>query len=571
MLNTLKKYWGFDSFRPKQEEIIASALEGKDTLGILPTGGGKSVCFQVPAIMKKGICIVVTPLIALIKDQVESLNKRGIPALSVHSAMTYREIDVTLDNAVYGEYKFLYVSPERLRTRIFQTRVQMMDVNYLVVDEAHCICQWGYDFRPDYLKIKEIRELLHGSEFGDKVPVIALTATATAEVAEDIMCQLEFSVKNILVSGFERPNLSYVVRKAENKLGQLLSICNSVPGTGIVYVGTRKKAEEIASMLQSQGVDASAYHAGMNSAVRAAIQQEWKDGKKRIIVSTNAFGMGIDKPDVRFVCHYDIPSSPESYFQEAGRAGRDGKRAYAVLLWNSSDLSRLTRLNNTTYPELETVREIYQKVFYYLDIPYEEGAGKSFKFRVEDFARQYGINSTVAYYAIKYIETSGYWSLTEELQIPSRMKMLLNRDELYEVQLNSEDIDTFLKLLMRQYPGIFSGYVTINEDDLARVGHYSILSVEAKLKKLSAMQVLHYVPKTKSPILNLNNERLYDNNLKLPQQTYDFLKGRSQKRIDAMTEYAKETDTCRSQVLLSYFGQPSKPCGCCDICKKRNK
>ncbi|MBP5211096.1 MAG: RecQ family ATP-dependent DNA helicase [Bacteroidales bacterium] len=566
----MKKYWGFDSFRPKQEEIIASALEGNDTLGILPTGGGKSVCFQVPAMMKKGICIVVTPLIALMKDQVESLNKRGIPALSVHSAMTFREIDITLDNAVYGEYKFLYVSPERLRTRVFQTRVQMMDVNYLVVDEAHCICQWGYDFRPDYLKIKEIRESLSGSEFGDKVPVIALTATATAEVADDIMLQLGFAKKNVIVSGFERPNLSYVVRKAENKLGQLVSICNSVRGTGIVYVATRKKAEEIAAMLQSQGVDASAYHAGMNSSVRAAIQQAWKEDKKRVIVSTNAFGMGIDKPDVRFVCHYDIPSSPEEYFQEAGRAGRDGKRSYAVLLWNSSDLSRLTKLNNTTYPKLETVREIYQKVFIYLDIPYEDGAGRSFRFKVEEFAKHFGINSAIAYYAIKYIEISGYWTLTEELQIPSRIKMLVDRDELYGYQLSSEDTDTFLKLIMRQYPGIFSGYVTIDEDNLSRVGHYSVLSVEAKLKKLSAMGILQYIPKTKSPVLNLNNERLYDENLRLPQQTYDFLKGRAQKRIDSMTDYARETDTCRSVYLLSYFGQPAKPCGCCDICKKRN-
>ena len=546
MDGTLKKYWGYDSFRPMQKEIITSALEGKDTLAILPTGGGKSICFQVPAMMRDGICIVVSPLISLMKDQVENLCSRGIRAMAVYSGMSFRDIDIALDNAIYGSYKFLYVSPERLHTEIFRVRVAKMKVNYLVVDEAHCISQWGYDFRPDYLKIKDLRSIL------PDVPVIALTATATRFVAEDIMKQLGFAQSNMLVSGFERPNLKYVIRESENKLGQLLKLGNGVEGSGIVYVAKRKSAEDVAQFLVSQGIDAAAYPAGMNGKVRADIQQEWKSGAKRIIVATNAFGMGIDKGDVRFVAHYEMPASPEAYFQEAGRAGRDGKQAYALLLWNESDLARLKKTGQAAFPPLDYIKDVYQKVFAYLGIPYEEGAMSSRKFDLEKFCREYKLFPASAYYAIKYIEMSGYWSLTEEIDIASRINMLVEREALYSQQL-SRDLDTLLNVLMRMYPGLFGGYITIDEEKIAATGHYSVLSVEAKLKMLDARRVLKYIPKVKSPILNIVNERLYEKNLHLPKDEYQARVERNMTRIAAMEEYVRTAADAPEKFLINYF------------------
>ena len=544
---TLKKYWGYDSFRPMQKEIISSALAGKDTLAILPTGGGKSICFQVPAMMREGICIVVSPLISLMKDQVENLCSRGIKALAVYSGMSWRDIDIALDNAIYGSYKFLYVSPERLRTEVFKVRVAKMKVNYLVVDEAHCISQWGYDFRPDYLKIKELRTMIPDA------PVIALTATATRFVADDIMKQLGFAESNMIVSGFERPNLKYVIRESENKLGQLLKLCHGVEGSGIVYVAKRKSAEDVAQFLVSQGVDAAAYHAGMNGNVRADIQQQWKSGAKRIIVATNAFGMGIDKGDVRFVAHYEMPASPEAYFQEAGRAGRDGKQAYALLLWNESDLARLKKTGQAAYPPLDYIKDIYQKVFSYLGIAYEEGAMSSRKFDLEDFCRKYKLFSSSAYYAIKYIEMSGYWSLTEEIDIASRINMLVEREGLYSQQL-SADLETLLNVIMRMYPGLFGGYITIDEEKIAAAGHYSVLSVEAKLKMLDARRILKYIPKVKSPILNIVNERLYEKNLLLPKDEYNSRVERNMVRIEAMETYVRTAADAPEKFLINYFG-----------------
>ena len=544
---TLKKYWGYDSFRPMQKEIISSALAGRDTLAIMPTGGGKSICFQVPAMMSEGVCIVVSPLISLMKDQVENLCARGIKALAVYSGMSYRDIDIALDNAVYGSYKFLYVSPERLRTEIFRVRVAKMKVSYLVVDEAHCISQWGYDFRPDYLKIRDIRAIIPDA------PVIALTATATRFVAEDIMKQLGFPESNMLVSGFERPNLKYVIREAENKLGQLLKLCRGVDGSGIIYVAKRKSAEDVAQFLMSQGVDAAAYHAGMNGKVRSDIQQEWKSGAKRIIVATNAFGMGIDKGDVRFVAHYEMPASPEAYFQEAGRAGRDGKQAYALLLWNESDLARLKKTGQAAYPPLDYIKDVYQKVFSYLGIAYEEGAMSSRKFNLEDFCRKYKLFSSSAYYAIKYIEMSGYWSLTEEIDIASRINMLVEREALYSQQL-SRDLETLLSVLMRMYPGLFGGYITIDEEKIAAAGHYSALSVEAKLKLLDAKRILKYIPKVKSPILNIVNERLYEKNLLLPKDEYTSRVERNMSRIEAMEAYVRTAADAPEKFLIDYFG-----------------
>lgn len=562
----LKQVWGYDSFRPKQEEIINEALAGRDVLALMPTGGGKSICFQVPALAKEGICIVVSPLIALIKDQVQNLVKRGIPALSIYSGMSRGRIDAALDNAIYGNYKFLYVSPERLRTAIFRERVAKMNVNFLVVDEAHCISQWGYDFRPPYLKIAEIRELI-----GD-VPVIALTATATKSVADDIMSKLDFAEPNLICSGFARENLAYVVRNTDDKLGNLLRICRGVPGTGIIYVRERKKCEEIANFLKVQGVDADFYHAGMSRELRTLKQDNWQSDKLRVIVSTNAFGMGIDKPDVRFVVHYDVPSAIESYFQEAGRAGRDGKKSYATLLWNSEDIKRLRQIHSVNFPPPDYIKDIYQKVFQYLGYAYEEGNGSVNKFDLADFARHFSLNAPTAYYAIKYIEQEGYWELTDELDNPAKIMFTVSRDSLYKVQLNNRTLDTFLKSLMRIYTGIFSKITPIDEEYVARITTDSPQGVKQKLITLSRMHVLKYIPRVKIPLMIMHYERLTESNFYLPDKRYNERKEVFAGRIEAMIEYLQEESLCRSRQLIKYFGQEDIPnCGICDVCLSNRK
>ncbi len=564
MLETLKKYWGYDSFRPMQEEIISEALAGRDVLAVLPTGGGKSVCFQVPALMRKGICIVVTPLIALMKDQVQNLRNRGIGALAVHAGMTRREIDYTLDNAIYGDYKFLYVSPERLRTELFRVRLLKMDVSLLSVDEAHCISQWGYDFRPDYLEIAGIRQLL-----GPAVPVMALTATATPQVAADIMDKLAFKKPNLLTGDFARPNLSYVFRETDDKMGRLLKVCRGVKGSGIVYVARRKSAEDLAAFLRAQGESAECYHAGLPRESRARIQDAWKSGETRIIVSTNAFGMGIDKPDVRFVCHFDMPDSLEAYFQEAGRAGRDGQDAFAVLLWNRTDVRRLRQTVRTTYPPLETIRDIYQKVFIWLGFAYEEGKDASAKFELEKFAQRFRLHARTAYYAIKYLETAGYWTLTETLQIPAKIQFTVSRDELYRVQLGNDDTDAFVKLLLRMYTGLFTEYVPIDEEKIARAGRFAPAVVVEKLRSLSRRQILKYIPAIHAPMLNLHYERLDDRNLRLPQSEYDERVARRSGRLEALVNLVENDQECRCLQMYRYFGQEGgQPCGRCDVCAR---
>ncbi len=567
MLETLKKYWGYDRFRPMQEEIVSEALAGRDVLAILPTGGGKSICFQVPAMMRPGICLVVSPLIALMKDQVQNLRDRGIPALAVYSGMTYREIDITLDNAVYGDYKFLYVSPERLRTELFQTRLSRMNVNFIVVDEAHCISQWGYDFRPDYLVIADIRKIV-----GTAVPVVALTATATPQVAGDIMERLGFRSPNLLRGDFARPNLSYVFRETDNKMGQLLKVCRGVEGSGIVYVSRRKSAEDISAFLHAQGLVAEAYHAGMPREERSRIQDAWKSGETRIIVSTNAFGMGIDKPDVRFVCHYDMPDTLEGYFQEAGRAGRDGEPAYAVLLWNRTDVQRLRQTVRAMYPPLDYIRDIYQKVHVYLGFAYEEGKEASAKFELEKFAQHFRLHARTAYHAIKYLETAGYWTLTETLQIPAKIQFTVSRDELYRVQLGSVETDRFVKLLLRMYTGLFTEYVPIDEHKIAAAGRYAADVVVEKLRQLSRRQLLKYIPAINAPMLCLNYERLDDRNLRLPKNEYDERLSRRIGRLDALVALVENDAECRCQQMYRYFGiDGGQPCGRCDVCLARKR
>ena len=563
--DVLKEYWGYDSFRPKQEDIVTAALDGKDVLAILPTGGGKSVCFQVPAMMRDGIALVVTPLIALMKDQVQNLNDRGIKALCVNAGMGRREVDLTLNNALYGDFKFLYVSPERLGTERFRSYVQEMNVSYIVVDEAHCISQWGYDFRPDYLQIGKLREIVDA-------PVIALTATATPEVAEDIMARLGFEEKCLIKSGFERPNLSYVVRRCEDKLGQLLNICSTVKGTGIVYVRSRKKTEELAAFLAANDVSASFYHAGLGPESRSDRQTKWKSGDIRVMVCTNAFGMGIDKPDVRFVVHFDVPDSPEAYFQEAGRGGRDGKRSYAVTVWNETDIRRLKQIAAVSFPSLEYIEDIYHKVHVFFDIPYDTGAGRQLKFNLDEFCRHFKLQRQTAYYSIVYIERTGHWTLSEDVDISTKVQITVSRNELYDVEFPDVKMVRLLEILMRKYTGVFSYPVAIDEEYVAGLLDVQVPMLRQLLYKLSLEHVLKYIPCDHATVLFLHHERLRPKNVNLDPERYDLLKNSAMARIQKMIDYISEEDTCRSAYLLEYFGQKeSADCGTCDVCRSTRK
>ena len=561
----LKKYWGYDSFRPKQEDIVRAALEGKDVLAILPTGGGKSVCFQVPALMREGIAIVVTPLIALMKDQVQNLNDRGIKALCVNAGMGRREVDLTLNNAAYGDFKFLYVSPERLGTPLFKSYLQEMNVSFIVVDEAHCISQWGYDFRPDYLQIGKVREMVDA-------PVIALTATATPQVAEDIMNRLGFDEKCLIKSGFERPNLSYIVRRCEDKLGQMLNICNSVAGTGIVYVRSRKKTEELAAFLSANGISASFYHAGLGPDSRSDRQAKWKSGEIRVMVCTNAFGMGIDKPDVRFVIHFDVPDSPEAYFQEAGRGGRDGKRSFAVTIWNASDTKRLHQIATVSFPSLEYIEDIYHKVHIFFDIPYDTGAGRQLKFDLDEFCRRFKLQRQAAYYSIVYIERTGHWTMSEDVDISTKVQITVSRSELYDVEFPDVKMVQLLEVLMRRYTGVFSFPVPIDEEYVAGLLDVQVPMLRQILYKLSLEHVIKYIPCDHATVLFLHHERLRPKNVNLDPERYDLLKSSALERMQKMIDYISEEDTCRSSFLLEYFGQTeSQDCGTCDICRNARK
>ena len=591
-LETLQRYWGYDRFRPMQEEIISAALGGGDVLAILPTGGGKSVCFQVPALMKDGIAVVVTPLVALMKDQVENLAARGIRALCVHSGMDRREIDTALNNAAYGDFKFLYVSPERLSTSLFRSYLEVMKVCYIVVDEAHCISQWGYDFRPDYLQIAAMRVLVDA-------PVIALTATATPEVARDIADKLArpagaavpvrspgapggLRVQDagtpaqasgvchgftILKSGFERPNLSYIVRRCEDKAGQLLSICNAVHGSGIVYLRSRKGCEELSARLAAEGVEASFYHAGLPSEERTLRQNAWKQGSIRVMVCTNAFGMGIDKPDVRFVVHMSLPESPEAYFQEAGRAGRDGLRSWAVLLWNSGDVQSIRMLQRLSFPEPEYIEDIYQKIHVYAGIPYGGGEGAQVKFGLGDFCSRFSLKANEVFHALKYLGMSGHLSYCEDVERPTRVRILASRDALYDIDLPDARLVTLLEAMIRSYPGIFSFTVSVEEQRLARRCSVDIPTLRQLLYALSVEHVIRYIPCSSDDVVILHHARLMPGNLDLQPERYRFLKDSFTRRSDAMLSYAQRTDRCRSRLLLEYFGQQdSSDCGHCDVC-----
>ena len=569
-VETLKKWWGYDSFRPMQEEIIDSALQGEDVLAILPTGGGKSVCFQVPAMMREGLALVITPLIALMKDQVQNLESRGIKALAIHAGMTRHEVDLALNNAAYGDVKFLYLSPERLSTELFKSYIDILPVSFIVVDEAHCISQWGYDFRPDYLEIGELRRRMDA-------PVIALTATATPAVAEDIMARLSrgngaSTGFKLLKSGFERPNLSYIVRQCEDKIGQVLSICKGVPGTGIVYLRHRSKCEDVAAVLKANGIPASFYHAGLGRLERSERQESWKKGDLRVVVCTNAFGMGIDKPDVRFVVHMDLPDSPEAYFQEAGRAGRDGKKSYAVLLWGPADERRLRQLFEASFPPLQFTEDVYQKLHQFYEIPYEAGMGRQLKFNIEEFCRHYHLNRAQVHYAVEYLDRVGHLSYCEEVDIPAQVKIAVDRPALYDFELPETAMVELLEILMRRYSGIFSFPVAIDEEYVARSMKITVPALRQLLYRLSLEHVIRYIPADNSTVICLHHGRLMPGNVDLQPEKYDFLKNTAESRVKAMTEYVSETDECRSRYLLRYFGQSeTKDCGCCDICRSKTE
>ena len=557
----LNKFWGYSSFRPLQEEIILSVLHGRDTLALMPTGGGKSITFQVPSMSLPGLCIVITPLIALMKDQVEQLKTRKIKAAALHSGMTRNEIDVTLENCRYGDYKFLYVSPERLGTEIFRTRIRDMNINLIAVDEAHCISQWGYDFRPSYLEISGLREILPG------VPVLALTATATPEVCEDIQKKLSFREENLLQKSFNRENLTYLVRYTENKASDLVRHIMQVEGSGIVYVRSRRKSRELSQLLNENGVQATFYHAGLKHEERDERQQGWLKDRFRVMVATNAFGMGIDKPDVRFVIHVDLPDAPEAYFQEAGRAGRDGEPSRAFLFYSSSDKRLVERRIEQNFPPIRKVRDIYSALCNYLQIPLGSGKGQQYDFEMGEFLLRYQLPAMVAHSALQILSREGYIALTEAFHHPSRIMFRVGRDDLYQFQVKHEEFDGFLKLLLRTYSGLFTQYVRIDESLLARRSGLPQHKVTHYLTSLSTRQIIHYIPRKEVPVITFLEERLDHQNLLISVDRYRLRKDNYVKRTGEMLRYAESKAICRNRFLLSYFGQLDTPrCGRCDVC-----
>lgn len=562
----LLQYWGYSSFRPLQEDIIRSALNGDDTLALLPTGGGKSICFQVPALAKEGICVVISPLIALMKDQVENLQKRGIKAVAIFSGMTKREIDIALDNCVYGNIKFLYVSPERLETDIFKARLEKMNVNLFAVDESHCISQWGYDFRPSYLNIIKLREMKPG------VPFLALTATATPEVVIDIQQQLGFKKENVLQKSFERKNLSYVVLNEEDKNNRLLKILNKVKGTSVVYVRSRKKTKEIAHFLINNGVSADFYHAGLINEERSRKQLDWINNKIRVIVSTNAFGMGIDKPDVRTVVHLDLPDSLEAYFQEAGRAGRDEKKAYAILLVEQADRMDLEQRIVSSFPPIEIIKQVYQALANYYQIPIGAAFSETYNFDIIAFSKQYNLPVTTAFNGLKFLEKEGYLLLSEATYNPSRIKIEVSKTVLYDFQVKHPKYDVFIKTLLRSYTGLFDNYTKINESEIAKRLSTDKTKIVAALEFLQSNQMIDYIKQTQTPQITFTTPRLDIKELSISAKNYQERKEVAIKKMESVIYYASANHKCRSEILLNYFGQKDTyRCGVCDVCLERNK
>ena len=562
----LKQYWGYDSFRDLQEEIITSIGEGKDTLGLMPTGGGKSSTFQMPALAPSGLCIVITPLIALMKDQVQNLRKRGIKALAIYSGMTRQEIVTALENCIFGDYKFLYISPERLDTEIFRIKLRSMKVSMITVDESHCISQWGYDFRPAYLKIAEIRELLPG------VPVLALTATATPEVVKDIQSRLNFREENVFRMSFERKNLAYIVRKTDNKTGELLHILKRIDGSAIIYVRNRRRTKEITELLMQEGITADFYHAGLDNAVKDLRQKRWQNGEIRVMVATNAFGMGIDKPDVRIVLHIDLPDSPEAYFQEAGRAGRDGLKAYAVILYAKSDKMTLHKRVADTFPEKEYILQVYEHLQYYYQMAMGDGFQCIREFNLEEFCRKFKYFPVPVDSALKILTQAGYLEYTDEQDNASRILFTIRRDELYKLREMGTEAETLIQTILRSYTGVFTDYAYISEDTLAIRTGLTRQQIYNILVTLTKRRIVDYIPHKKTPYIIYTRERLELRYLHIPASVYEERKARYEARIKAMEEYVTSESVCRSRMLLRYFGEKNEHnCKQCDVCLNRHE
>ena len=557
----LKQYWGYDRFRGIQEDIIDSNSKNKDTLGLMPTGGGKSITFQVPALAKEGMCLVITPLIALMKDQVQNLKKRGIKALAIYSGMSRQDIIITLENCIFGNYKFLYISPERLDTEIFRTKLRKMHISMITVDESHCISQWGYDFRPAYLKIAEIRELL------PDVPVLALTATATPEVVKDIQARLHFRHKNVFRMSFERNNLAYIVRKTENKTAELLHILRSMPGSAIVYVRNRRRTKEITELLNNEHITADFYHAGLDDATKDIRQHRWQSGESRVMVATNAFGMGIDKPDVRIVIHMDLPDSIEAYFQEAGRAGRDGQKAYAVILYAKSDKTTLHKRIPDTFPEKEYIRDVYEHLQYYYQMAMGDGLDCVREFNIEDFCRKFKYFPVPVDSALRILTQAGYLEYTAEQDSTSRILFTIRRDELYRLREMGEDMDRLIQAVFRSYTGVFTDYTYINEDSLAIRTGLTRRQIYEMLVHLAKLRIVSYIPHKKTPYIIYTRERVEAQRIHISPEVYEHRKARYETRINAMLDYVTNDTVCRSRMLLDYFGERNEHnCGQCDTC-----
>ena len=559
-IDILSKYWGYDSFRPNQQKIIDSILDGKDTLALLPTGGGKSICFQIPALMMDGICIVISPLIALMQDQILGLEKRGIKALGIYSGMTSREIDITLDNAIYGNYSFLYVSPERLQTEIFIARFKKMKVSFIAVDEAHCISQWGYDFRPSYLKISALKELKNDLTF------LALTATATQKVSKDIQKQLLFKNENTIKSSFVRSNLKYITLKTTNKLDDIISLVSKLKGSGIIYCSTRRNTKVLFQHLTRKGLSATFYHAGLTKEERENRQQSWMSNDTRIIISTNAFGMGIDKPDVRFVLHYDIPDNLESYFQEAGRAGRDLEAARAILFFDKNDLQVLKEKLVLKFPEIDTIKRIYNALGNHFQLAIGSGKETVYSFDLGAFSTKYNLNTFTTYNAIKLLENSSLIQMNDFAYLPSRLKILVDKIKLYEFQVRDSEHNQIIQFILRSHLGIFDEYLNVNEAIISKKVSLPIDKIKAALNFLCKQQVIDYIPSTSGYKLTYLTERLSDQNFSLPKDFYRAKKEATKISTDAMLTFLKNDD-CRQSYLLNYFGEKKvEPCGQCNVC-----